>query len=399
MLVIRNIGELFLPGGGSIRGAYLRCKDGRIHDFGTNPGDAENDDSIDARGGAVVPGLIDSHTHLVFAGTRENEFVMRSRGMSYLEIANAGGGIANTVRATRAASEEALVELALPRLSRMLANGVTTVEIKSGYGLDVESEIKMLEAVRELKNLQPIELVPTYLAAHTVPTEYRDRREAYVDLVVSDELMGRVADEHLAEFCDAFCEASAFTVEESRRILQTGKDKGLAPKIHADQITQMGASRLAGELGCVSAEHLEHVDDGGIAALKGAGVIAGLLPGCSFYLGVPQAPARRLIDAGISITLATDYNPGSSMIESLPLVLSIACTQLKMTPEKALEAATATAARSLLRERRIGRIEEGMEADLVVLEAPTVASWLSQVGRNCISKVLKRGEVVYERTS
>jgi imidazolonepropionase len=399
MLVIRNIGELFLPDGASIRGAYLRCDGGRIHDFGTHPGDAESDESIDAQGGAVVPGLVDSHTHLVFAGTREDEFVMRSKGMSYLEIAKAGGGIANTVRATRAASREELVELALPRLSRMVANGVTAVEIKSGYGLDVETEIKMLEAVRDLKELQPIELVPTYLAAHTVPPEFRERRSAYVDLVVSDELMGRVADEHLAGFCDVFCEASAFTVEESRRILEKGKDHGLAPKIHADQITQMGASRLAAELGCVSAEHLEHVDDDGIAALKGAGVIAGLLPGCSFYLGVPQAPARQLIDAGIPVTLATDYNPGSSMVESLPLVLSIACTQLKMSPVEALEAATATAARSLLCEQRIGRIEEGMEADLVVLDVPTIASWLSQVGRNCVSKVLKRGRVVYERPS
>jgi imidazolonepropionase len=319
--------------------------------------------------------------------------------MSYLEIAKAGGGIATTVRAVRAASREELVALALPRLARMLANGVTTVEIKSGYGLNAEDEIKMLEVVQELKELQPIEIAATYLAAHTIPPEYRDRRDAYVDLVVSDELMGRVADENLAEFCDVFCEASAFTVDESRRILEKGKDHGLTPKIHADQITQMGASRLAAEVGCVTAEHLEHVDDGGIAALKDASVVAGLLPGCSFYLGVPQAPARRLIDAGIPVTIATDYNPGSSMVESLPLVLSIACTQMKMTPAEALEAATSTAARALLCDQRIGRIEEGLEADLVILDVPTVASWLSQIGRTAVSKVLKRGKVVYERPS
>jgi imidazolonepropionase len=402
MLVIRNIGELFLGGGRSIHGigpAYLRCDGERIHDFGTDSRQARGDTVLDAGGGAVVPGLIDSHTHLVFAGTREDEFVMRSKGMSYLEIAKAGGGIARTVQAVRLASREKLVELGLPRLSRMLANGVTTVEIKSGYGLNVEDEIKMLEAVRDLKELQPTELVPTYLAAHTIPREYRDRREAYVELVVSDELMGRVAEENLAEFCDVFCEASAFTVDESRRILEKGKEHGLAPRIHADQITQMGASRLAAEVGCVTAEHLERVDEGGIAALKDASVIAGLLPGCSFYLGVPQAPARRLIDAGVPVTIATDYNPGSSVVESLPLVLSIACTQMRMTPAEALEAATATAARALLRDRRIGRIEEGMEADLVVLDVPTVARWLSEIGRNAVSKVLKRGRVVYERPS
>jgi imidazolonepropionase len=391
MLVIRNISELFLGDGRSIRDASLRIENGRILDFGK-----EGDEFLDAGGGAVIPGLIDSHTHLVFAGSRSDEFVMRAKGMSYLEIALAGGGISRTVEAVRKASLEELVALALPRLRRMLSYGVTTVEVKSGYGLTVEDEVKMLVAVRELRELQPIELVSTYLAAHTLPPEYRDRREAYVDLVVSDELMGRVAEEGLAEFVDVFCEESAFTVEESRRILEAGKKLGLAPKIHADQITQMGASRLAAEVGCVSADHLERIDEGGIAAMKGAGVIAGLLPGCSFYLGVAQAPARRLLDSGVAVAFATNYNPGSSMVESLPLALSIACTQMKVTPSEALQGATGSAAKALRRGDRLGRIETGMDADLVVLDVPTVAEWLSEVGRSSVRTVLKQGRVVYE---
>lgn len=391
MLVIRNIGELFLGNGRSIRNGHLRIENGRILDFG-----ADGVELLDARGAAVIPGLIDSHTHLLFAGSRCDEFVMRAKGMSYLEIANAGGGIWRTVEAVRRESLEELVELALPRLARMLSYGVTTVEVKSGYGLTVEDEIKMLLAVRKLQELQPVELVPTYLGAHTLPPEYRDRRKAYVDLVGSDELMGRVAEEGLAEFVDVFCEQSAFTVEESRRILEAGKKRGLAPKIHADQITQMGASRLAAEVGCVSADHLERIDEGGIAALKGAGVVAGLLPGCSFFLGVPQAPARKLLDSGVPVAFATNYNPGSSMVESLPLVLSIACTQMSVTPSEALVGATSTAAAALRREKRLGRIETGMDADLVVLDVPSVDQWLSEMGRSSVRTVLKRGRVVHE---
>ena len=391
-MLIENIGE---------RGTSLRLEEDRIASVGERPerpGDKDKEVVLDTRGGWVIPGLIDSHTHLVFAGTREDEFVARCAGKTYLEIAQAGGGIQRTVQAVREASLDELVALALPRLGRMLSYGVTTVEIKSGYGLTVDDEIKMLEAVRRLSELQPIELVPTYFAAHTLPPEYRDRRKAYVDLVVSDELMGRVAEEGLAEFCDVFCEESAFTVDEARRVLEKGKERGLLPKIHADQITQMGASRLAAEVGAITAEHLEHIDEGGIAALKEASVIAGLLPGCSFYLGVPQAPARRLLDEGIPVTIATDYNPGSSVVESLPLTLSIACTQAKMTPSEALVGATAHAAAALARGDRIGRIEVGMQADLVILDVPSVDQWLYQVGRDAVQSVIKKGRVVYQRS-
>ncbi|TDI37384.1 MAG: imidazolonepropionase [Acidobacteria bacterium] len=396
MLVIENIGELFLPEA-RLLDAYLSIEGDHIVSFGEGPAPKHNGDTLDAGGGAVIPGLIDAHTHLVFAGTREDEFVHRCAGKSYLEIAKAGGGIQRTVQAVRDASLDELVELALPRLARMLSYGVTTIEVKSGYGLTLRDEIKMLEAVRRLGELQPIELVGTYLAAHTLAPEYRDRRKAYIDLVVSDELMARVAEEGLAEFCDVFCEDSAFTLEESRRVLEKGKEHGLTPKIHADQITQMGASRLAAEVGAITAEHLEHIDEGGIEALAKASVIGGLLPGCSFYLGVAQAPARRLLEAGVRLTVATDYNPGSSVVESLPLTLSIACTQAKMTPEEALTGATANAADALLRGDRIGRIARELQADLVVLETPNVDQWLYQVGRNAVRAVVKKGRIVYER--
>jgi len=410
MLIIENVGELFLPAAAgapvrndceirSLRGAYVCIEGGIIVDFGGGSSPSGGSDTIDARGGAVIPGLIDSHTHLVFAGTREDEFAMRCAGKSYLEIAKAGGGIQRTVAAVRAASLDELVELALARLGRMLSYGVTTAEVKSGYGLNVDDEIKMLEAVRKLSELQPIELVGTYLAAHTLPAEYRDRRDAYVDLVVSDELMGCVAADGLAEFCDVFCEDSAFTVDESRRVLEKGKEHGLVPKIHADQITQMGASRLAAELGARTAEHLEHIDAVGIAALEEASVIAGLIPGCSFYLGVPQAPARKLIEHRIPIAVSTDYNPGSSVVESLPLVLSIACTQAKMAPSEALVGATVNAAAALDRGARLGRIEKGMQADLVMLDVPSVDQWLYQVGRNAVTTVIKNGRIVHQRAS
>lgn len=354
-------------------------------------------DTVDARGGCVVPGLVDCHTHTVFAGSREKEFVERIKGKSYAEIAEGGGGIQITVEAVRNASVDELVELALPRLRRMLANGVTTVEIKSGYGLNVDDEIKMLQAVKRLGDLQPIELVGTYLGAHTTPAEYTYRRSEYVDLVTSDELMGRVAEEGLAEFCDVFCEKTAFSVEESRRVLLAAKERGLRPKLHADQITQIRASRLAAEVGAISADHLEMIDRRGITAMKDAGVIAVLLPGCSFFLGVQQAPAREIIDAGLPVALATDYNPGSAMIESLPLVMSIACTQMRMTPAEALIATTANAAAAINRQDRIGAIAVGMQADLVILDVPNFEQWAYNPGRNCVRTVIKKGRVVYER--
>jgi imidazolonepropionase len=406
MLVIRNIGELVVvppgPVGGRsmrqvscIESAALLIDGDRIAWFGPQRQlDAPTGcDSIDAEGGCVIPGLIDCHTHTVFAGTREAEFVQRIEGRSYAEIAEAGGGIKVTVEAVRKASCDELVELALPRLRRMLAGGVTTVEIKSGYGLAVDHELKMLEAIRRLDALQPIELVATYLAAHTIPREFEGRPDAYLDTVLDEALLERIRDEGLAEFCDVFCERTAFSIEQSRRVLSTAKRFGLTPRLHADQITQMGATKLAGEVGAVSADHLETIDDEGLAALVAAGCVGVLLPGCSFFLSVAQAPARRILEADLPVAVATDYNPGSAMVESLPLVLHIACTQMRMTPTEVVVAATANAAAALNRQDRLGAIQTGMQADLVILDVPNHNRWLYEPGRCCVRTVIKAGTV------
>jgi len=406
-LVINNIGELVVVPRGPIGGrsmgevptiakAAVVVKDGRIAWLGPEAECTASSEcqTLDAQGGCVIPGLIDCHTHSVFAGTRENEFVKRIQGTAYAQIAEEGGGIRVSVEAVRRASCEALVELTLPRLRRMLQGGVTTVEIKSGYGLTVDDELKMLQAVSRLKSLQPIELVGTYLAAHTTPREFADHPDAYLDLILDDAVLSRVRDEPLAEFCDVFCERTAFSVEQSRRVLEAAKQYNMRPKLHADQITQMGASVLAGEVGAISADHLETIHDEGIAALAKAGAVAVLLPACSFFLGVKQAPARRMLEANLPVAIATDYNPGSSMVESLPLTLGIACTQMKMTPTEVLIAATANAASAIDRHDRIGAIEVGMQADLVVLDVPNHHRWMYELGRNCVRLVLKKGEVV-----
>lgn len=407
MLAIRNIGELVLVPPGPVKGRAMRnverlesaavLIDGeRIAWVGpeTQLDQPTGCELIDAGGGCIVPGLVDCHTHTVFAGTREAEFVQRIEGKSYAEIAEAGGGIKVTVDAVRAATCDQLVELALPRLRRMLHNGVTTVEIKSGYGLTVDDEFKMLEAVRRLKKLQPIELVATYLAAHTTPREFEGRSDAYLDTVLDEAVLTRLRDERLAEFCDVFCERTAFNVAQSRRVLMAASRFGLKPKLHADQITQMGASTLAGEVGAVSADHLDTIDDVAIAGMKAVGCVGVLLPGCSWYLGVEQAPARRIIDADLPVAVATDYNPGSAMVESLPLVMAIACTQMHMTPTETLIAATANAAAAIDRHERLGAIKVGMQADLVLLDVPNHERWMYEPGRNCVKTVMKRGKVV-----
>lgn len=410
MPAITNIAELAVVPPGPIPGrqmgwlrvvpdAALLLADDKIAWFGPQ---AELDapagcEVIDAAGGCVVPGLIDCHTHAVYAGTREDEFVQRIEGASYVEIAEAGGGINASVQGVREASVEDLVDLALPRLRRMLEAGTTTAEIKSGYGLTVEDELKMLRAVKQLADRQPVELVGTYLAAHTIPPEYTWRANEYLDLILADEVFERIRSERLAEFCDVFCERSAFDVEQSRRVLETARGHGLLPRIHADQITQIGATRLAAEIGAVSADHLETTDEGGIEALKRAGTIGVLLPACSFFLSVEQAPARRLIEADLPVALATDLNPGSSMIESMQLVMSLACTQMRMTPAEALLAGTANAAAAINRHNRLGAIGAGMQADLLILDVPRFEQWAYHVGRNCVRTVIKAGRVVVER--
>ncbi len=410
MLAIRNIAELAVVPPGPVGGRSMRSVEriaraavlidqDRIAWFGpqTDLSTPVGCEILDADGGCVVPGLIDCHTHTVFAGSREREFVQRIEGKSYAEIAESGGGIKVTVEAVRRASADELVALALPRLERMLKHGVTTVEIKSGYGLSVEHELKMLGAIRRLNELQPVEVVGTYLAAHTIPHEFRGNADGYLDAVLDEDVLARIRDERLAEFCDVFCDRAAFDVSQARRVLTTARRFGLRPRLHADQIMQIGATVLAGEVGAVSADHLETVHDEGIESLKKAGSIAVLLPGCSFYLGVAQAPARQLIEADLPLALATDYNPGSAMIESLPLVMAIACTQMRMTPTEALVAATANAAAALDRQNRLGGIKIGMQADLVLLDVPNHLRWCYEPGRNCVRTVIKAGRVVHSQ--
>lgn len=356
------------------------------------------DHTLDAHGGTVVPGLVDCHTHVVFAGSREDEYVRRIGGATYLDILQAGGGILNSVRALRQASVDDLVEQSRPRLRRMLAWGTTTVEIKTGYGLTPDDEIKVLLAVQRLAEELPIELVPTYLAAHTVPPEYDGRPDEYLQQMTDPLLLQRLRGERLAEFADVFCERGAFSLQQSRRFLTACRRAGLKPKIHAEQITNAGAAKMAAALGAVSADHLECIDDATIEALKQSRTIPVLLPGCSFFLDTAPAPARKLIDAGLPVALATDCNPGSCMIESLPLIMSIAASILRMTPLESLVACTANAAAALDRAGRLGAIAKGCQADLLILDIPNVNRWAYQVGVNPVRTVMKRGRVVGEMT-
>lgn len=408
--LITNIEQLVAVPAGPVRGAdmgrppiltnaTLLIEDERIAGFGPASEFAGTacDRTLDAAGGTVVPGLVDCHTHVVFAGSREAEFVQRIAGASYIEILEAGGGIKNSVRALRAASVDDLVEQSEPRIRRMIENGTTTVEAKSGYGLSPDDEIKTLEAIRTLDRRLPIDLVPTFLGAHTVPPEFDGRPDDYIDSISSDDLLGRIAEANLAEFADVFCERGAFDVEQSRRFLARCSAVGLTPKVHAEQITHSGATRMGVELGAASVDHLERVDDDDIAALAGSETIPVVLPGCSFFLGSEPAPARRLIDAGLPVALATDCNPGSAMIESLGLIMSISAMMLRMTPLESLVACTANAAAALRRADRIGAIAVGHQADLLILDVPSVEIWAYRVGVNPVRTVLKRGNVILDQ--
>src|ERR1043166_1742611 len=320
---------------------------------------------VDAGGRVVLPGFVDAHAHPVFEGNRADEFERRAEGLTYQELAAAGGGILSTVRRTRAATEDELLSAALAREQWFVRTGTTTVEAKSGYGLTVEDELKMLRVVRRLNAEGKIAYVPTFLGAHEVPEEFRSRREEYVDLVV-EEMLPRVAGERLAEFCDVFCEGRVFTVEESRRVLTAARSRGLGLRVHADQLSPSGGALLAAELRAKTADHLEHTDARGVAALRSAGVQPVLLPGSSYALGSGRYPAARaMIEAGLALVLATDFNPGSSPTPSMTMILSLASTHLQMTPAEALAAATVNAAYSLGRGDEVGSLEEGKRADFV----------------------------------
>lgn len=348
----------------------------------------------DAGGGVVVPGLVDCHTHLAFAGWRAEEFELRILGRSYLDIAEAGGGIARTVRLTRAAGEAELAERAAGFLGQMVTLGVTTVECKSGYGLDREHELRLLRVYRALAGRQPVRLVPTFLGAHVVPPEFARDRAAYVSLL-TDELIPTVARESLAEFCDVFVERSAFSIDEARRILRAGQAAGLGAKLHADQLSAGGGAELAAEVGAVSADHLECASDAGVAAMALAGVVAVSLPVASLYLGQRPFAARRWIDAGVPVAVATDFNPGSAPSFHLPFALTLACTMQRMTPAEALKGATIIAARAVGLDGRVGSLEPGKAADFAVLNAPDVDHWLYHLRANACRATVIGGRTAW----
>jgi imidazolonepropionase len=353
--------------------------------------------TLDARGGTIVPGFVDAHTHPVFAGTREDEFEMRTRGATYVEIAAQGGGILSSVRGVRASSREELLARLLVRLDRFLELGTTTIEAKTGYGLSRADEMKCLDVLNEAARGHPLELAPTFLGAHDYPLEYRDRKRAYVDLVV-DEMLPEVAESRRAEYCDVFAETHVFGLEDSGRILRRARELGLGLRVHADQLTQLGGAELAAEVGAASADHLEFVSHRGIEALAAAGVTAVLCPLVPLYLRVEkEAPARRMIDAGVPVALSTDFNPGSSYVQSMPEVLAFAALRYRMTAAEALTAATLNAACSLGRGDRLGTIEVGKQADLVCLDVPNHIHLVYEIGRNAVRAVVKHGAVAFER--
>jgi imidazolonepropionase len=330
---------------------------------------ADDAQVVDAGGRAILPGFVDAHTHLVFAGNRIDEFEMRCEGMTYQQIAERGGGIRSTVRRTRAATEEELVAAGRKHARWFLQGGTTTVEAKSGYGLTLEDELKLLRAIRQVSETTPLRCVPTFLGAHEVPEEYKGRADDYVELVVQ-EMLPRVAKESLAEYCDIFCEAKVFTVAQAERVLAAAKQHGLSLRVHADQFTSSGAVELAASLGAKTVDHLEQTTAASIAVMKKAGVQPVLLPGSVYAIGSQKyAPARAMIEAGLPVVVATDFNPGSSPTTSMTMVLSLACTQMKMTPAEALTAATVNAAWSLNRGHEVGSLEAGKIADFVVHDA------------------------------
>jgi imidazolonepropionase len=359
---------------------------------------ARRTDKLDVGGRAVLPGFVDSHTHLIHAASRAEEYELKIQGASYEEIARKGGGILNSVKKVRAATAEALKSRARAALEEFASYGTTTVEAKSGYGLDVASELKILRLQRELNGEQPLEIVSTFLGAHVVPAEFRGKpngAERYIEILLTQMLPG-VANAKLAEFCDVFCDRGAFTRSQSKKILSAGQQQGLKPRLHAEQLSRTEATQLGVELAAASCDHLEQVNAADIQALAKSRTVATLLPGCDFHLGWKNyAPARALMDAGAIVALATDYNPGTSPTVSMPMVLSLACTQLRMSPAEAIAASTINAAYALRREKRIGSLEIGKQADLAVFEVEDYREIPYYFGMQRCWMTMKAGEIVY----
>jgi imidazolonepropionase len=388
---------------GLIKDGAVLVRDGMIAAVGTRAQieplpEARAAEKLDLRGRVALPGFVDSHTHLVHAASRAEEYELKIGGASYEEIAREGGGILNSVKKLRAATAEALKQRAAAALKQFAAYGTTTIEAKSGYGLDVSGELKILRLHRDLAAEQPLEIVSTFLGAHVVPAEYRgkaDGAERYIQLM-EQNLLPEIGESRLAEFCDVFCDRGAFTVRQSKRVLQAGRQWGLAPRLHAEQLSRTGATRLAILLRAVSCDHLEHVNGSDIQALGKSETVATLLPVCDFHLGLKRyAPARALIEAGAIVSLATDYNPGTSPTLSMPMILSLACTQLRMTPAEAIGAATINAAYSLRREKLIGSLEVGKQADLAIFEVADYREIPYYFGVNHCWMTVKRGQVIH----
>jgi len=398
--VLRNIAQLATcpvdaaqQDAGLVNDAALVFEDSKIVWAGSElqlPERFVADDFIDCDQRLVIPGLVDCHTHLCFGGWRGDEFEQRLQGLSYQEIAAAGGGIRSTVTATRSDSAETLSKKALKSLEGMLDLGITTVECKSGYGLEQSAELKQLQVYRQLDKQQPVDLIPTFLGAHMVPDEYQQHREDYVRLLC-DVLIPAVSDQKLAQFCDVFIEEGAFSIAEAREILTTAKKAGLGLKVHADQLSSGGGAQLAAELGAVSAEHLEYADENGIKALAQAGTVAVSLPLASLYLRESYLPARQMLEAGVRVAVATDFNPGSAPSYHLPLAMTLACVNQQMTPQEVLMGATTVAARAIAAEQRIGSLLPGYDADITIIDAPSVNHWLYHFRANACCGVIKSG--------
>lgn len=407
-LLIHNIGLLATPLGRAARGgaaqgdiwtmegAYVLIRDGRIAAVGQGMPADHDGDSLDAGGRLCTPGLVDAHTHLVFGGWREHELALKLQGVPYLDILARGGGILSTVRATRAAGEDELADKALRQLQHMLALGVTTCECKSGYGLDTENELKQLRVTRALQTRQPITLVSTFMGAHALPEEYKGDREGYIDLLIR-EMLPQVAAEGLADYCDVFCEQGVFSAEESRRILTAAQALGMGAKVHADEVEAIGGSRVAGEIGAISAEHLIAADDAGIAALKAGGVIACLLPATSLYLGKPYARARDMIAAGVPVCAATDFNPGSCPGGNMQLVMNLACWQYRLLPQEVLTAVTLNAAAAIGLAKETGTLEMGKHADVLLWDSDNLDYIFYRFGQNLVHTVIKDGNIVVKQ--
>jgi imidazolonepropionase len=351
---------------------------------------------IDAADKAVLPGFVDSHTHLVFGGYRAEEFSWRLRGDNYMEIMKRGGGIINSVEATRKATMETLIESGIKRLNSMLSFGVTTVEGKSGYGLDRNTEIKQLEVMQALNKIHPVDVVSTFLGAHAVPKAYQSREDEFIDFMIKD-VLPEVVERNLAEFCDVFCEKNIFSVDQSRKLLQKATEMGLKLKIHADEIVQLGGAELAAELGAVSADHLLQASDKGIRDIAETGVVATLLPATAFSLKEPYARGRYMIDQDCAVALATDLNPGSCFSESIPLIIALATLYMNISTEEAVTALTLNGAAALDRADRIGSINEGKLGDLIVLEFPSYKYLPYHMGVSTVEKVIKKGILVFDK--